>query len=411
MTNRPDQPDDIAREVERLRAENTTLRDENRVLRETLDTIEGSIVIYNSERRFLFANEAYHVIFPHLPNNSELFGRKYEEVLALSVAAGSVEDPQAQTDTEAFIERRIGDMERRRSMPREAYNSRPGRESYNRKLGRWFLLRSRRTPSGDDVTLRVDITQQKQFQQEAQQAREAAERANAMKSQFLTSVSHELRTPLNAVINFARLLADEIHGPLGAPQYHDYVQEITDGGTHLVTLIDELLDLAKAEAGHLTISERNTDPAALVATVCRSMRHEASKAGIELVCDIAGDLGRMQGDPGRLRQVLTNLVGNAVKFTGTGGMIHVSARRDGNGDFRIRICDTGIGILDVANSRVFEPFVRAADPRVAIQPGVGLGLPLAKYLVELHGGSLTLESEPEQGTTAIIILPASRALT
>ena len=136
----------------------------------------------------------------------------------------------------------------------------------------------------------------------------------------------------------------------------------------------------------------------------------AADAGVELVCDIAGDLGRMRADPGRLRQVLLNLVGNAVKFTARGGMVHVTSRQDASGGLEIRICDTGIGISERERPLVLEPFGRSADPRALSQPGAGLGLPLAKHLIELHDGTLTLESEPEQGTAATISFPAARKL-
>ena len=398
-------------ETDLLRAELEALRRQNVVLRETLDTIEGSVVVFDPERRYLLANRAYHAIYPHLPADDELVGRKYEELLALSIAAGAVDNPAAVTDTEAFIAQRVGDMERRMSTPREAQNARPGRESFHVKTGRWYLVRSRRTAGGNDVTLRVDITAQKLMHEQLLQAREAAENASQMKSQFLGNVTHELRTPLNAVINFARLIVDQIHGPLRAPQYRDYARDIADSGMHLLGLIDELLDLARAEAGRLTIAEGIADPGGVIVTACRVMTPEAISAGIALSHDIPHELGHMRGDQTRLRQVLLNLISNAIKFTQRGGTIRVCATRESDGDLRIVVDDSGIGIPAVDLARVMEPFEQVDEVSSKLRPGVGLGLPLARHLVELHGGSLTLASAEGAGTSAVVRLPASRMTT
>ena len=233
-----------------MRTEIEALRRQNQVLRETLDTIEASSWCTIRSAAICSATSSIMPIYPHLPAESELIGRKYEDILALSIAAGTVDDPAAYTDTAGFIARRFADMERRIAAARGP-ECPAGPGELHPQTGRWSLVRSRRTPSGNDVSLRVDITAQKHLQHELQQAREAAEEASQMKSQFLGNVSHELRTPLNAVINFARLMADQIHGPLGAPQYREYARDIAESGTHLLSLIEELLDLARAEAGRL----------------------------------------------------------------------------------------------------------------------------------------------------------------
>src|SRR5579863_4325690 len=134
-------------EIQLLRNEIESLRRQNSVLRETLDTIEGSVVVYDQERRYLLGNQTYHAIYPHLPVDDELIGRKYEDILRMSIAAGTVDNPAAYSDTAAFVTSRIQDMERQKSLPRHAQNSRPGRENFNPRTGRWFLVLSRRTPS------------------------------------------------------------------------------------------------------------------------------------------------------------------------------------------------------------------------------------------------------------------------
>jgi signal transduction histidine kinase len=243
-----------------------------------------------------------------------------------------------------------------------------------------------------------------------QRAREVAEEASRMKSQFLGNVSHELRTPLNAVINFARLMADQIHGPLGAPQYTDYTQDILESGTHLLGLIDELLDLARAEAGRLSIAESVVDIQRLIATVCRALRPEAAAKGLVLADAVPQDLSNLRGDPTRIRQVLLNLVANAIKFTASGGCVTVGVEHAPGDDLRITVSDNGIGIANQDLQRVMEPFVQVPLPSGMSHPGVGLGLPLSRHLIDLHGGTLTLHSTADAGTTAIVTLPASRVL-
>jgi signal transduction histidine kinase len=406
----PSRDNSALSETDLLRAEIAALQRQNQMLRETLDTIDGSIVVYDDDRRFLFANATYHAVFPHLPSNEDLIGEHYEDVVSRSIAAGVVEDPSAVTEREAYLQRRIATMEQRRAMPRDVYNARPGREALHPETGRWYLLRSRRTPSGNDVTLRVDITVQKFLQQELDAARQTAEAANRMKSQFLANVTHELRTPLNAVINFARLIKDEIHGRLGAPQYRDYAAQIGASGADLLGLIDELLDLARAEAGHLTIVEGIAEPAVLIDTVCRLLAPEAAERGVILTREVPMALSPLRGDATRLRQVLVNLIANALKFTARGGTVRVAAAQDHAAGLTISVSDTGIGIRPADLARVMQPFEQAREPSGESRPGVGLGLPLVRHLVELHGGTLTLRSEAGVGTAASFTLPAHRLI-
>lgn len=402
--------DGAVTELDLLRAENAALRRQAQMLRETLDTIEGSVVVYDDQRRFLFANATYHALYPHLPPDEALVGERFEDLLRRTMAAGMAEDPSAKTDPDGFVQRRVASMEQRRAMPRDLMNARPGREALNPKTGRWYLLRSRRTPSGNDVTLRVDITLQKHLQQQLDVARRTAESANQMKSQFLANVTHELRTPLNAVINFARLIADQIHGAGGDARYREYAAQIVTSGGDLLALIDELLDLARAEAGHLTIVEGIAEPGALIESVHRLMAPEAAGRGVTLVARPAQRLSAVRGDATRLRQVLINLVANALKFTPRGGTVRIGAVEDPLTGLTVSVHDTGVGIAEPDLERVMQPFEQGRETNGGSRPGVGLGLPLARHLVELHGGTLTLASEPGIGTTARFTLPARRLI-
>jgi signal transduction histidine kinase len=377
------------------------LRRENALLRETLDAIDGTVVVYDADRRYVLGNRAYHEHFPYLPDDAELAGRRFEEVLALSIEAGAVVDAEAYSDKAGFIARRIREVDARGTAPREAYD--PVRR-------KWFLIRTRLTPSGARVALRVDIDEQKRLQQELEQARHAAEAASRAKSLFLANVGHELRTPLNAVINFARLIQEQIHGDVGSAAYAEYAQSIGESGVHLLALIEDLLDIARAEAGRLTLTERPVNLRAMLLSVCRLLAPEAASAGVGLATEVPADLPLVRGDSTRLRQVLFNLMANAIKFSGQGGMVTVAAALAAEGCIRISVADTGPGIAAEDLVRVMQPFERAADRMGRTIPGVGLGLPLASHLVSLHGGELVMASAPGEGTTASFCLSADRVL-
>jgi signal transduction histidine kinase len=375
------------------------LRQENLLLRRTLDFVDGTIVAYDSERCFVLANKAYYEFFPHLPPEKELVGQRYEAVLERSIEAGSVLDPQAHTDRAAFIASRIQVLERRDETPRETYDPRSGR---------WHLIRIRHTPDGARVSLRVDITEQKRLQQDLEKARDAAEQASQGKSRFLANMSHELRTPLNAVINFARLMAEQIHGPLGSPEYVEYARSIQDSGLDLLSLIERLLDLARADAGTLALSEQPVNLRALLDSAARQFRAQAEESRIELRTSIAPDLPTVLADKVRLRQILTSLLDNAVRYSGPGSEVELAARAlPDHGPVVIEISDNGRGIAAEDLERLLLPFERAD---ATARPGLGIGIPLANHLAHLHDGSLTIDSLPGRGTTVRVSLPAKRLL-
>jgi len=226
--------------------------------------------------------------------------------------------------------------------------------------------------------------------------------ANEMKSAFLASMSHELRTPLGAIIGFAEILADGVDGDLNPAQLED-AEQIRRSGRHLLTLLDEVLDHSKIEAGHMSLNAEAIELALLVPAVLDTLQPLADKKGVKL--SAVGLQGlEVQGDPQRVRQILTNLVGNALKFTETGG-VAVSARVDDD-MVRIAVTDTGIGISDEAVRYVFEEFRQADDTRTRKYGGTGLGLAISRRLVELHGGRIGVQSQLGEGSTFWFTLPA-----
>jgi signal transduction histidine kinase len=229
------------------------------------------------------------------------------------------------------------------------------------------------------------------------------ELANQHKSAFLTNMSHELRTPLNAVIGFARMLAARYYGELTDKQA-EYVNDIVASGQHLLALISDILDLSKIEAGRMELQAIEFDLRATLASALTLVRERAQRGGISLWLDTDPALAQWYGDERKLKQVMLNLLTNAVKFTPRGGEVRVDARLH-DGRAHILVSDTGVGVAPADQEVIFEPFRQAASHATEKVEGTGLGLALARRFVELHGGTLCVESEPGKGSTFTIALP------
>ena len=240
------------------------------------------------------------------------------------------------------------------------------------------------------------------------QARDAAVFANHAKSQFLAHMSHEIRTPLNAILGFSEIVGDELLGPVSPPKYREYAQDIHTSGRHLLELINDILDLAKIEAGKLEIHDGDVDVAHAVASSLRFVKERAANAGISLKTEIAADLPVLRADERMAKQMLINLLTNAVKFTGKGGEVTVLAAFDGRGALRLSVRDTGVGIAAEDIPRIMESFGQVGNTRAGVTEGTGLGLPLVKAMIEMHGGTLELDSEVDVGTTVTIRFPPER---
>jgi two-component system cell cycle sensor histidine kinase PleC len=243
----------------------------------------------------------------------------------------------------------------------------------------------------------------------ARLARAEAEQATAAKSQFLAVASHELRTPLNAIIGFAEVMVHRIHGPMGNPKYAEYAEDIRGSGLHLLALINDILDLSKIEAGKMDLRLEVVDLPTLAAECVRLMRGRVEAAALDLRVVSTGEKApHLRADAMKIRQVLLNLINNAVKYTPSGGTITVAVERDPlwPDDYMVmRVTDTGCGMTPTEVALALEPFRQINSHLARAGEGTGLGLPVAKSLVELHGGSLSIDSEPGQGTTVSIRLP------
>jgi signal transduction histidine kinase len=223
-------------------------------------------------------------------------------------------------------------------------------------------------------------------------------------------MSHELRTPLNAIIGFAELIRTETMGPVGNRTYCDYAKDIHDSGHHLLSLINDVLDLSKIEADRMVLDEETVDLSSVVATCIRMSRTQATRGGVGLVADIDPKASLVRGEQRRLMQVVLNLISNAVKYTRQGGAVTVTTRMGADGSLELSVRDTGCGIDERDLAIVMQPFGQIDNPYNRINQGTGLGLPLARRLVELHDGLLVLESKVGVGTTATVMLPADRVI-
>ncbi len=270
-----------------------------------------------------------------------------------------------------------------------------GMMSYD--INKKFLSKSRE--------LADEVSRREVAQAAAQQARQEAEHAGRAKTEFLSRMSHELRTPLNAVIGFSDAMAVGITGELSEMQA-GYVQDISNSGQHLLSLINDILDLSKVESGKATIDEEEVDVREAVQSALPFVREQAREAGIELFLDLPSQISLLRADSRKVKQMLVNLLSNAVKFTPPDGRVTVSVAEGNKPGMVISVIDTGVGIS-------FEDIPKALLPYEQIEThqknqGTGLGLPLVKAMAELHGGELNVESEIGIGTTVAITFPAER---
>ena len=263
--------------------------------------------------------------------------------------------------------------------------------------------RGKRDHAGNVAVIR-DISGRKARETELLKARDIAEGANQAKTQFLARMSHELRTPLNAVIGFSEVLNRELYGSLGEARYRDYARLIHESGEHLLGVVNDILEMSKIEAGKFQIVRESFDVASLINSCCDLMRHTAEKSSITLKVDVAPDIPKLAADNRACKQILLNVIANAIKFTKPGGWVRVSAHVEAR-DVVFTVADNGIGIADQDLPMLGHPFVQAKNSSDSGQEGTGLGLSVVKGLARLHGGSLELRSKLGEGTTATIALP------
>jgi len=238
-----------------------------------------------------------------------------------------------------------------------------------------------------------------------------AELANRAKSSFLANMSHELRTPLNAILGFSEVMKDQHLGPVQNSRYLSYANDIHSSGRHLLAIINDVLDLAKIEAGKMTLDNAAMFEIAPVLTSSLAMlKGLGEKYGVTVHNEIAEDGMQLKAVERMIRQIVINLVGNAIKFTPPGGSVHVSGRLQSDGSYEVAVRDTGVGMTEQEMAHAMMPFGQNENRFTGKHDGTGLGLPLAKAMLELHEGRLTMSSVPEVGTTVTMTFPAQRVV-
>jgi two-component system cell cycle sensor histidine kinase PleC len=378
--------------TEQKRAERA-LRESEENFRTLVENSEIGITI-TLRRHILFANEAFARIFGY-DTRDEVMERGHYD---------------------AFIAPR--DLERVQSISDARTENRPAPTVYEfegiRKDGTTFWLqRTSRvvTWNGTRATLGtvIDVTQRRMAEERLRNALDAAETANRTKSDFLAKMSHELRTPLNAIIGFSEVLARETFGPLGHDRYKSYVNDIALSGRHLLEMINDILDMSKIESGGYEIDPVESDIIRMIAETVQVVRGQIEQRRIDFKLVVDPKTPTIFADQRALRQILLNLLSNAIKFTPKGGEIRITTGPQEAGGLFLAVKDTGIGIGKADIENVLKPFNQGSNPQSTVQPGTGLGLPIVKSLAEMHGGRLTIESEPAHGTTVTIELPGRGA--
>lgn len=281
-----------------------------------------------------------------------------------------------------------------------------------------FEPHAHKFPSGGTLLVLRDVSDQQRKEEEyqrqiaalkaelaeAQHARQDAADTARMRKDFLTATSHELRTPLNAILGFSEILTGEMFGPIQNERYREYARIIHQSGVHVLSLVNDLLDLSKLDAGKLELCVEPVQILKVIIDCVRSVEPQATRNQVGISIQVYDGIDQLCVDSKRLRQMLLNLLSNALKFTPAGGEITIEAFRRGS-DIAISVSDTGIGIRAEDIPKVLEPFGQVESLMSQKHKGTGLGLPLTKELAELHGGSLTMESNVDAGTTVTITLP------
>ena len=313
----------------------------------------------------------------------------------------------AQDILERRVKEKTAELEKANADLQTEISVRKGAEEALRVSERQLQERVRQLEEAEHV-LRAQGEEMAQIAGQLRVARDEAISADRSKSEFLAAMSHELRTPLNAIIGFSEMMTIESLGPVGSPKYRGYASDIYQAGSHLLALINDILDLSKVESGADELHEDTIFVPDLVESVAQLVRHRALNGQVRLELEVRDDLPVLVADERKLKQILVNLMSNAVKFTEADGTVTLKAWCRPESGFVFQVIDTGIGMAPEDIPKALSQFGQIDSDLNRKYEGTGLGLPLAKSLIELHGGYLDLQSAVGKGTTVTVRIPASR---
>ncbi|UXN61111.1 PAS domain S-box protein [Phyllobacterium zundukense] len=284
-----------------------------------------------------------------------------------------------------------------------------GREAQGRFIPLFMTIGKLDASKGYCVVLR-DITHWKRAEEELTSARREAERTSAQKSEFLARISHEIRTPLNAIIGFSELMADEKFGPIGSERYRDYLNDISRSGNHVLSLVNDLLDISKIEAGAVEMDFEAVSLNEALTEAVAIMQPQANRERVIIRSSLTSRLPDIVADHRSITQIALNLLSNAIRFTGPGGQVIVSTSYEASGDVLLRVRDTGIGMTRQEVEQALRPYKQITTPKHSRSDGTGLGLPLTKAMAEANRANFTIDSNPGRGTMVEITFPSTRVL-
>jgi len=421
----------VLTDISDLKQNESELSANSTLLHAILENMAQGLVAFDSDLAILASNERLGSMLD-TPSDMLSVGKNFKEVIARSAKRGDYGPGDIEEVTRDIMNTALGHKGHRfeRTMPNQSVldtTATPLRDggfvvTYSdvteRKRSEEELKRGRhelnlRVRELEDMQQRMESQsgELRQLAQHLGQARDVANAANKAKSDFLANMSHELRTPLNAILGFSEIMNAQLLGPLGNPQYLEYMEDIHESGAHLLSLINDILDLSKIEAGRMELHETRIDISETVDAAIRIVRERAQSAELLLNCQIETDLPPVFADQRAIKQVLLNLLSNAVKFTEPGGHVEIVAKSDLAGSILISVSDNGAGMSAADIEKVLQPFGQADGSLSRSNNGTGLGLSLVKSMMEVHGGGLVVESELGEGTTATVKLPAERVLS
>jgi signal transduction histidine kinase len=364
-------------------------------LASALETLPAGIALFDQSDRLVAFNATYARIHPTIADILTP-GTTFETILRQNVQRSRFD--LGEQEQEAYIARRL------------AQHRNPGEVERRLSDGRWERVNEQRMADGGLSLVITDITRDKEREAELLTAKNVADAANGAKSTFLANMSHELRTPLNAIMGFSEAMTVGLFGPIGSQQYAEYAKHIHKSGRYLHELITDMLDLAKIEAGRHKLEREPIDCAREIEEVLTMIRARAGSATVKTELQPADTFGVLLADRRAFKQILVNLICNAVKFTPAGGLVTVRLSSSGP-DGLLEVIDTGIGIAANDLKNLGTPFFRSNHRLSKNAEGTGLGLALARSLVELHGWQLDITSKPSRGTTVTIAMLDSVAPT